>query len=202
MKLAWSLFKLWFQRLGTPSWLLFGLQIGERDRLKNEIEHEQRITMEVESWLRDRQANLNQLVCLIYLPNRMLKEAKNIARLYHLYILLYLQCTVAFLISLLRKWYLNKNTLTVAANKIWIKSSHKPSKHLVHNKAGSRNLHLFTQWDRVAFLMHKNRTTLLCFMRSVWTSLKLNILFVGQYWNAGRQAGRCINALDNYSLNI
>ena len=37
-------------------------QIGERDRLKNELEHEQRITLEVESWLRDRQAHLNQLV--------------------------------------------------------------------------------------------------------------------------------------------
>jgi hypothetical protein len=37
-------------------------KIGERDRLKNELEHEQRITLEVESWLRDRQAHLNQLV--------------------------------------------------------------------------------------------------------------------------------------------
>jgi hypothetical protein len=38
--------------------------VGERDRLKNEIEHEQRITTEVESWLRDRQANLLALVRL------------------------------------------------------------------------------------------------------------------------------------------
>ena len=40
-------------------------QVSERDRLKNELEHEQRITLEVESWLRDRQAHLNQLVKLI-----------------------------------------------------------------------------------------------------------------------------------------
>ena len=44
--------------------ILYSFQIGERDRLKNELEHEQRITLEVESWLRDRQAYLNQLVIL------------------------------------------------------------------------------------------------------------------------------------------
>jgi hypothetical protein len=32
------------------------------DRLKKEIVHEHRITTEVESWLRDRQANLLTLV--------------------------------------------------------------------------------------------------------------------------------------------
>ena len=34
---------------------------NQRDTLKIELEHEQRVTMEVESWLRDRNAFLTQL---------------------------------------------------------------------------------------------------------------------------------------------
>ena len=34
---------------------------SQRDKIKNEIEHEQRVTMEVESWLRDRNKHLKKL---------------------------------------------------------------------------------------------------------------------------------------------